>query len=113
MKCDASDPEAVVDETMVVAARAFHIPYRSAISSGHRKAVGARAATMVYATFEVGHTLEDVADAMDMDHSTVAYHRGRHEARLRDDAMLNAPRPLADARERVLCPLRDHALLLP
>jgi len=85
MKCDPNDTEAVVDETMVVAARAFSIPYRSAIASKHRKAVAARAATMVYATFEVGHTLESVADAMDMDHSTVAYHRGRHEARLRDE----------------------------
>jgi len=87
MKCDETDPQAVVDETMVVAAHAVSIPYRTATTSNHRKATKARAMTMVWATFEVGHTLEDVADALGMDHSTVAHHRGKHDERLQDDRM--------------------------
>jgi chromosomal replication initiation ATPase DnaA len=39
---------------------------------------------MVWATSRIGHTLVDVADAFDRDHSTVAHHRRRHEGRLKN-----------------------------
>lgn len=87
MNCDETDTQAVVDETMLTAARSFSIPYRSAITSGHKKAVGARAAAMVYSTFMADQTVESVADAMDMDHSTVSYHRNNHDSRLESDRM--------------------------
>jgi len=82
------DPTEAVEETLLTSARAFSIPYRAALAkTRHWRAVQARAIAMVWTTRYVGHTLQDVAGALDMDHSTVAHHRGLHEHRLENEAM--------------------------
>jgi len=82
-----TDTEEVVEEVLLYSARYMNVPYRAVIGkTRNRRCVAARAMAMVYAVKE-GHTLEDVADAFDMDHSTVFYHREKHEVRLRDDSI--------------------------
>lgn len=76
-----NDVQETVEKAMAAAARSWTLPVRAAYTSGHLRAVRARAAAMVW-SHQQGFTLQAVAGAMDMDHSTLSHHKKEHPKRL-------------------------------
>jgi len=80
----SNQPE--IEDVALHASRAFGVPKRVTLSASRQKrVVRARAATMHYCTEHLGMTLPAVAEYFGVDHTTVLYHRDRHEDRFQEE----------------------------
>jgi hypothetical protein len=79
-----SGVQETVEKAMAASARSWALPVRAAYTSGVLRAAKARATAMIWA-YEQGFTLQEVAGALDMDHSTLVYHKKQHASRLEEE----------------------------